>query len=58
MQSNAEFIGLSVDGVKEGQKNHYALSWTWQEERLVKNKLFTVENYEIYDLVRIPDKAE
>lgn len=56
MQSYAELIGLSVDGVKEGQKNHYTISWPWQEERLAKTKLFTVENYEIYDVV--PANAE
>ena len=57
-QAYAELIGLSVDGIREGQKNHYAISWLWQEERLAKTKLFTVENYEIYDVAPVPGMVE
>lgn len=51
IQLYAELIGLSADGIKEGQKNHFTLSWPWREKQLTKTKLFTVENYEIYDVV-------
>lgn len=53
IQSYAELAGLSVDGFKEGQKNHYAITWPWQEEQLTKTKLFAVENYVMYDVKSI-----
>jgi hypothetical protein len=58
IQADAKLIGLSAEGIKEGQKNHYNISWPWKEERLLKTKLFTVENYEIYDVVPVLDKVE
>lgn len=56
MQSYGEFAGLSADSIKEGQKNHYMLSWPWLEERLSKTKLYSVGNYIMYDVKPVSDK--
>lgn len=56
MQSYAELAGLSVDGFKEGQKNHYTITWPWQEQQLIKTKLFAVDNYVMYDVKPISAK--
>ncbi len=50
MQSYAALAGLSVDGIREGQKNHFELSWVWNDKQLSKTKLYSIGNYEIYNL--------
>jgi hypothetical protein len=56
MQSYVELAGLSVDSFKEGQKNHYTITWPWQEQQLIKTKLFAVDNYVMYDVKPISAK--
>ncbi len=47
----AEAVGFSMAGVDEGQKNHLALGWPWQHEKMTQTQLHTDGHYEIYDLL-------
>ena len=58
IQSIATKVGLSAEGIKEGQKNHLSLGWPWHEEQLIKKRMLSDGHYEIYALMLAAPKPD
>ena len=50
MQSMSEKLGIPVQGINEGQKNHLELGWPWNDKNLARRMQLTDGHYEIHAL--------
>ncbi len=50
IQSIASALGMPVDSIKEGQKNHLELGWPWDDPALERSQQSSDGHYSIYSL--------
>lgn len=50
IQAIAAELGVPMDSIKEGQKNHLELGWPWVDPALVRNQVASDGHYTIYSL--------